>query len=110
MTNIEKALHWVQELINETDELLTAKLCSETLRCELIEQKEFAVTAIAALQEKFAREPGCTNCKEFECSDGVIMPLDNVHAFYCNPDGTHSEVRFECCPMCGRKLGGGGHE
>ena len=87
MTNIEKALHWAQELINEADEFLAEELYSEDIKRELIEQREFAVTALAALQEKLARESGCEHCRGWDMRCGANF-----------------------CPMCGRKLGSGEHD
>ena len=82
MTNIEKALHWAETLIQQTDEHLPC--CSEALKVELIEQREFAVTAIAALQEKLVRDSGCEHCRGWDMRCGANF-----------------------CPMCGRKLGSG---
>ena len=112
MTNIEKALHWAETLIQQTDEHLPC--CSEALKIELIEQREFAVTAIAALQEKLARENGCEHCTntsrlpeladphEFCVKDDAIYSYDSVFGW----EGTKISV----CPWCGRKLGGGGRD
>lgn len=76
MTDIQKAFHWAQILIQQTDEHLPC--CSETLRVELIEQRGFAVTAVDLLGEKLRQAPNVAlSLNELQGMEGECVYVTN---------------------------------
>lgn len=73
------------------------------------------------LQEKAHREQGCEYCDFSSGSCGAIfdgeddfflVTPDNLHEFYIATDGqgVFRETQVKFCPICGRKLDGGGED
>lgn len=81
----------------EAIKVLQSKLhldCSVDMAIKELEARE---VAIAALREQEQREQGCEWCFHFESDPQHLIGEGN---------GMYTELIYNFCPMCGRKLGG----
>lgn len=78
MRELELAIEYFEDAVRESDEIMEE--CSEDLKADLAEQKEYFITALEVLRQA-GQKKGCEHCR-----------------------GWDSRCGANYCPMCGRKL------
>jgi hypothetical protein len=78
MRELELAIEYFEDAVREIDKIMEE--CSEDLKANLAEQKEYFITALEAMK-KAEQKKGCYHCR-----------------------GWDSRCGAKYCPMCGRKL------
>lgn len=78
---IEAAMQYFRDAVRESDELIEAMECSETLKAELLEQKKHFEVALVALKEKWQ------NTDKVWISRRFIFPRDRQRGYMEMRDG-----------------------